>query len=107
LGFDSNFERAGSVAGIDYDVYAKDAYGCIVNVPVTVLQMKNLLLQHQTLYVMTELVTNSIVRTVDPAVGGATYSVNGSAFQTSADFTFNAAGTYNLVIKDGNGCTAA
>jgi hypothetical protein len=30
LGFDSNFERAGSVAGIDYDVYAKDAYGCIV-----------------------------------------------------------------------------
>jgi hypothetical protein len=24
------FERAGSVAGIDYDVYAKDAYGCIV-----------------------------------------------------------------------------
>jgi hypothetical protein len=70
LGFDSNFERAGSVAGIDYDVYAKDAYGCIVNVPVTVLQMKNLLLQHQTLYVMTELYDFDY-RTVDPAVGGA------------------------------------
>ena len=34
------------------------------------------------------------------------YSVNGSAFQVSPSFTFNASGTYNLVIKDGNGCTA-
>jgi uncharacterized membrane protein len=34
----------------------------------------------------------------------ATYSVNGSAFQSSSSFTFNAAGTYNLVIRDG-GCT--
>ncbi|MBC7847533.1 MAG: T9SS type B sorting domain-containing protein [Flavobacterium sp.] len=44
--------------------------------------------------------------TVDPdIIGGATYSVNGSAFQTSPSFTFNAAGIYNLVIKDGNDCT--
>jgi hypothetical protein len=36
----------------------------------------------------------------------ATYSVNGSAFQNSPSFTFNASGTYNLVIRDGNGCDA-
>ncbi len=39
-------------------------------------------------------------------IAPATYSVNGSAFQSSPSFTFNAAGTYNLVIKDGNNCTA-
>ena len=51
--------------------------------------------------------TISITGTVDPdIVGAATYSVNGSAFQSSPSFTFNAAGTYNLVIKDGNDCTA-
>jgi gliding motility-associated-like protein len=51
--------------------------------------------------------TITITGTVDPTiVGGKTYSVNGSAFQSSPDFTFNAAGTYNLVIKDGNDCTA-
>src|SRR5690606_36308708 len=44
--------------------------------------------------------------TVDPDIIGApTYSVHGSAFQASSSFTFNAAGTYNLVIRDGNGCT--
>ena len=102
------FERAGSVAGIDYIVYAKDAYGCIVNVPVTVYadEAPTITVPAPICYDGTEF-TISITGTVDPAVGGATYSVNGSAFQTSADFTFNAAGTYNLVIKDGNGCTAA
>jgi hypothetical protein len=35
---------------------------------------------------MTELDLRFRLETVDPAVGGATYSVNGSAFQTSADF---------------------
>ncbi|MBE0392147.1 T9SS type B sorting domain-containing protein [Flavobacterium sp. PL002] len=102
------FDRAGSLAGIDYDVYAQDAYGCIVNVPVTVLADAE-----PTITVPTPICydgtafTISIAGTVDPAiVGDATYSVNGSAFQTGTDFTFNAAGTYNLVIKDGNGCTA-
>ncbi|NRT14507.1 gliding motility-associated-like protein [Flavobacterium sp. 28A] len=102
------FDRAGSIAGIDYDVYAKDAYGCIVNVPVTVLADAEPTIDPVTsiCYDGNEF-TISIAGTVDPAiVGDATYSVNGSAFQTGTDFTFNAAGTYNLVIKDGNGCTA-
>jgi hypothetical protein len=34
----------------------------------------------------------------------ATYSVNGGAFKTH-QVLHNAVGTYNLVIRDGNGCT--
>ncbi|MCL5128340.1 T9SS type B sorting domain-containing protein [Algibacter sp. L4_22] len=40
------------------------------------------------------------------AVGTPTYSIGG-AFQASPIFTINAPGTYNLSIKDGNGCIAS
>jgi gliding motility-associated-like protein len=92
----------------NYIAYVKDAYGCIkpasitlgrdadptITAPVAICYDGNPF-------------TIAISGTVDPAiVGGATYSVNGSSFQTSPNFTFNAPGVYNLVIKDGNGCTA-
>jgi hypothetical protein len=41
--------------------------------------------------------TITITGTVDSRARN--YSVNGSAYQSSSNFTFNAAGTYNLVIK--------
>ncbi|MEM0578782.1 hypothetical protein WFZ86_19930, partial [Flavobacterium sp. N6] len=93
----------------NYVVYVKDAYGCIKTAPVT--------LDADAAPTVTPPVapicydgtafTITFSGTVDPAIAGLpTYSVNGSAFQSSPSFTFNAAGTYNLVIKDGNNCTA-
>ncbi|MES2575911.1 MAG: SprB repeat-containing protein, partial [Bacteroidota bacterium] len=108
-GWTVNTTFATSITG-NYIVYAKDAYGCIKQASVT--------LDTDDLPTVTAPVapicyngstpfTITFSGTVDPdIVGGATYSVNGSAFQVSPTFTFNAAGTYNLVIKDGNGCTA-
>ncbi|WP_406844828.1 T9SS type B sorting domain-containing protein [Flavobacterium soyae] len=92
----------------NYIAYAKDAYGCIKFAAVTLNKDAD-----PTITAPAEICydgnpfTIAISGTVDPAiVGGATYSVNGSTFQTSPNFTFNASGTYTLVIKDGNGCTA-
>ncbi|MDG2431867.1 T9SS type B sorting domain-containing protein [Flavobacterium sp.] len=104
----NTFTRPGSIAGILYYVYAKDAYGCIKFDTVTVFADAEPTINTPApiCYDGTDF-TITISGTVDPAVvGAATYSINGSAFQTSTDFTFNAAATYNLVIKDGNGCTA-
>jgi large repetitive protein len=105
----NTFTRAGSVVGIDYDVHTKDAYGCDKFATVKVLQDAP-----PTISVPTPICYNGTTFTINlvtdalatATITPATYSVNGSAFQNSPSFTFNAAGTYNLVIKDGNGCTA-
>ncbi len=102
------FDRAGSIAGIIYDVYALDSYGCIVKTPVTVYADENpTITAPASICYDGNAFTIAITGTVDAGIVGAeSYSVNGSAYQSSPNFTFNAAGTYNLVIKDGNGCTA-
>lgn len=106
----NTFIRSGSVAGTLYYVYAKDSNGCIKQVTNTVFQDENPTISapiSPICYDGNTPFTINIIGTVDPDIdGGATYSVNGSAFQTSPSFTFNASGTYNLVIKDGNGCSA-
>ncbi|WP_348798281.1 T9SS type B sorting domain-containing protein [Flavobacterium adhaerens] len=92
----------------NYIVYAKDAYGCIKPFAVTLNadDAPTVTAPAPICYDGTSF-TITFSGTVDTdIIGGATYSVNGSAFQATPSFTFNAAGTYNLVIKDGNGCTA-
>ncbi|MTD72570.1 SprB repeat-containing protein, partial [Flavobacterium sp. LC2016-13] len=91
-----------------YIAYVKDAYGCIKQAAVTLDKDADpTITAPATICYNGTPFTIAITGTVDPAiVGAATYSVNGSTFQTSPNFTFNAAGIYNLVIKDGNGCTA-
>jgi gliding motility-associated-like protein len=106
----NTFTKTGTIAGSLYYVYAKDAYGCIKQKPVTVFKDADPTITAPLApicYDGSTPFTITITGNVDPAiVGGATYSVNGSAFQSSPNFTFNAAGTYNLVIQDGNGCKA-
>jgi gliding motility-associated-like protein len=88
----------------NYTVYAKDAYGCIREVDITLDQdAEPVINMPPTICYVASPFTITLSGTV--SVGPATYSVNGSAFQTDPNFTFNAAGLYNLVIKDGNGCT--
>jgi gliding motility-associated-like protein len=108
VGWISATTFATNVTG-NYIVYVKDAFGCIKNA--------NVVLPADLAPTVTAPAvpicydgnpfTITFSGTVDPAIVGApTYSINGSAFQNSPSFTFNAAGTYNLVIKDGNGCEA-
>ncbi|WP_289663932.1 T9SS type B sorting domain-containing protein [Flavobacterium panacagri] len=97
------FEDAGS-----YIAYALDAYGCIKDFPVTLDKDDDPTINPIASICFDDQPFNiTITGTVDPAIiGGATYSVNGSTFGTDPTFEISAAGTYNLVIKDGNGCTA-
>ncbi|RKS94781.1 gliding motility-associated-like protein [Flavobacterium limicola] len=104
----NTFNRPGSLTGITYYVYAKDAYGCIQSDDVILLQdaPPTIALPATICYNGTPFTINLVTDAAASAtILPATYSVNGSAFQASPSFTFNAAGTYNLVIKDGNGCT--
>ena len=107
-GWTANTTFATSVTG-NYIIYAKDANGCIKQDAVTLDadDAPTITAPTPICYDGSTPFTINIIGTVDPdIIGGATYSVNGSAFQTLSSFTFNAAGLYNLVIKDGNGCTA-
>jgi large repetitive protein len=92
----------------DYIVYAMDANECIKAFPIPLDPYAAPTIDTPAPICYDGIpFTIRISGTVDlTIVGGKTYSVNGSAFQSSPDFTFDNPGTYNLVIKDGNGCTA-
>ncbi|WP_035646770.1 SprB repeat-containing protein, partial [Flavobacterium sp. ASV13] len=93
----------------DYVVYAKDAYNCIKAFPITLDKYTDPTINVPAAICYTgSPFTFTITGSVDPTiVGGATYSVDGSTFQSSPTFTFSAAKVYTLSIKDGNGCIAS
>ncbi|MNX37261.1 hypothetical protein D3C86_675670 [compost metagenome] len=92
----------------NYVVYVKDAYNCIKPFPITLTKYTDPTITAPASICYTGVpFTFTIGGSVDGTiVGGASYSVDGSAFQTSPSFTFNTPKIYNLVVKDGNGCTA-
>ncbi|WP_281322979.1 T9SS type B sorting domain-containing protein [Flavobacterium aestivum] len=106
-GWTGNTTFATSVTG-NYIVYVKDAYGCIKQDAVTLVAdaLPTISAPSSICYDGATAFTINLSLVSSATILPATYSVNGSAFQTSPNFTFNASGTYNLVIKDGNGCTA-
>ncbi len=99
---DSTFNRD---AG-DYIVYVKDAYGCIKPASITLVKDVDPTVVAPAAPICYNGTAFTITYSGTVSKGPAMYSVNGSAFQATPSFTFNAAGTYNLVIQDANGCTA-
>ncbi|MFD2292254.1 beta strand repeat-containing protein, partial [Mariniflexile gromovii] len=92
-----------------YIVYVKDAYGCVRNAPITLTRDAD-----PTIDAVTEQCFTgspiSITLSGTTTVGPVTYAIGTSgvagAYQSSATFIINAAGTYDVFIKDGNGCIA-
>lgn len=90
-------------------VTATDAHGCAAQSPVY-----NLTITCDVITFTTQIVNP----TCDGSLNGSltihvtggnsplSYSINGSAFQASNIFNNLAAGTYDIVVKDANGCTA-
>ncbi|CAH0337479.1 hypothetical protein FVB9288_03242 [Flavobacterium sp. CECT 9288] len=113
-GWVTNTTFATSVPG-NYIVYVKDDYGCIKSDDVILLQDAP-----PTIAVPAPICYNGTPFTIDLVTNAsasatilpATYKVEpiaslGSAtYQNGSTFTLNAAGTYRLYIKDGNGCVA-
>ncbi|MBL0736261.1 T9SS type B sorting domain-containing protein [Flavobacterium sp. GN10] len=92
----------------NYTVYALDAYGCIAEYDISLTKDADPVVDMPApfCYDGSTPFTITVTGTTDPSIADApTYSVNGSNFTTNPDFEFNAAGNYDITIKDGNGCT--
>jgi hypothetical protein len=96
----------GLAAG-SYIVYTKDAAGCVQQLPVTVSQPTSMALGY---VVNGAQCNNSGDGTLQVNVSGGTapyeYSIGGGNYQPVSNFNYLNAGTYNLTVKDENGCTS-
>ncbi len=96
-----------SAADLVWDVYVKDANGCIEMNTVTIIS--DALPTVTTPPLASNQCTDSTGFTFTATGTGLaplTYSINGVTFQSSSTFTVNAPGSYTVTIRDKNGCTA-
>ncbi|GAB5526048.1 MAG: hypothetical protein Roseis2KO_39200 [Roseivirga sp.] len=95
----------GSLAAGSYTVTLQDANGCTATVAATVDEPTAITLSFTTTDISCNGATDG---EITPATTGGTapyeYSLDGTNFQSGA-FTGQAAGTYTLTVRDGNGCT--
>ncbi len=91
-----------------YIVYVKDANGCLGGTQVTVTAIAG---PSQTLTTVSAGCNQSNGSITSTGISGTapyTYSINGgSTYQGSNVFSGLAVGTYSVIIKDANGCTAS
>ncbi|PVW15887.1 T9SS type B sorting domain-containing protein [Marixanthomonas spongiae] len=104
-----------NVEGGNYEVYIKDAFGCIVMEPIF---MPTDTSPEITLALNPSTVCNPegtfeviVTRTAGLGIAPYTYSVDGSGFTTYVEDAFNSfvlsglnSGTHTVIIKDANGC---
>ncbi len=107
LTFQSDGVFTGIAGGI-YDVVVQDANGCIITQQVTVNDQSAPAIDN---VASTEPTCGDPNGTITiTSIGGTApieYSIdNGLTFQTNDNFTGLAAGTYDIVVQDVNGCTA-
>ncbi|MFM8597314.1 MAG: beta strand repeat-containing protein, partial [Flavobacteriales bacterium] len=89
-----------------YAVVITDANGCTANASATITQPTALTLTAVNTPVSCNGGTNgTITATAGGGTTGYTYSINGTTFQASANFTGLAAGTYTVTVRDANNCT--
>jgi gliding motility-associated-like protein len=96
-----------SLAAGTYPVIVKDANGCTFNTTATVAATPGPTALSVTSVNSTCGNSNGIVN-IGAVVGGVapyTYSFNGGGFSATISYPGIAAGTYNVVVKDANGCT--
>ena len=96
-----------SAADLVWDVYVRDANGCITTNTVTIIS--DVLPTVTTPPLASNQCTVSSGFTFTATGTGLaplTYSINGVTFQSSPTFTVNTPGSYTVTIKDKNGCTA-
>ncbi|RFM25851.1 hypothetical protein [Deminuibacter soli] len=98
----------GLTAG-NYTVYVKDDRGCIVQKPFTLVQsaaLLNLGYTQQHIQCFGEH-TGSIAATAAGGTAPYQFNLSGAGWGNNGSFAQLAAGTYQLQLKDANGCTAA
>ncbi|MCW3070362.1 MAG: hypothetical protein JWO44_252, partial [Bacteroidetes bacterium] len=96
-----------ALAAGTYAVVVKDANGCTFTTSVTISNIAGPTALALTSANTTCGAANGSI-TLGAVTGGTTpytYSVNASAFTATTSYTSLVAGTYNIVVKDANGCT--
>ncbi|MFV5690844.1 T9SS type B sorting domain-containing protein [Flavobacterium sp. LT1R49] len=92
-----------SATNLIWDVYVRDAKGCIATTTVTVIS--DALPTIDTPAIQCYVGSPINISIIGTSVGVPTYSI-GSGYQSSPNFTINASGTYTLSLKDASGCIA-
>ena len=88
----------------DWDAWVMDANGCTTKLDIAITSDPVPTIDSVPLQCFTG--TPISITVTGTAFGVPTYSIGG-AYQASPTFTINSAGTYNVSIKDGNGCIAS
>ncbi|SDQ16094.1 FISUMP domain-containing protein [Flagellimonas zhangzhouensis] len=99
------FQSSGTFSNLDpkeYTVTVKDANDCIDFLKATVADPCT----DSTLAVEATAESNTITATASEGTEPYTYSLDGTNFQESNEFTDQDAGDYTVTVKDANGCTA-
>ena len=96
-----------NAANLVWDVYVKDANGCIYKRSVTIISDPLPTVTVPTIAAnQCSVATGFIFTATGTGIAPLSYSIDGVSFQSSSTFTVNSPGTYFVTIKDGNGCTA-
>ncbi|WP_245905254.1 T9SS type B sorting domain-containing protein [Gelidibacter algens] len=96
-----------SGADLNWDVYVKDANGCIATTAVAIVSDALPTVSAPTVSNQCTASSGFTFTAVGTGIAPLSYSINGGAsYQDNGTFTVNAAGNYTITIKDGNGCTA-
>ena len=104
-----------NVEGGNYDVYIKDAFGCIqlesINMPTDSSPEINLTINPSTVCNPEGTFEIVVTRTAGLGIAPYTYSVDGSGFTTYVEDAANSfilsnlnSGTHTVIVKDANGC---
>jgi hypothetical protein len=89
-----------------YTVQVKDAHNCTTTSSFTITQPQSLNVNSSYTAISCNGGSSIVTVTATGGVIAYSYSLNGSAFQSSNAFTVSAGG-YTITVKDGNNCTAS
>ena len=89
-----------------YSILVKDAAGCMTTTSVTIIQPTALTVSLSSNPTSCNTGTNGVITAAGSGgTGPYQYALNGGTFQSSTTFSGQAAGVYNITVRDANGCT--
>ncbi|WP_165698036.1 T9SS type B sorting domain-containing protein [Flavobacterium nackdongense] len=105
----TTFNLAGSLSGVNYIGYAKDANGCIIGTPISMFSDPVPIIAASINNQCSATEGNFAINVTMPTLGIApyTFSIDGGAFQAqTAPFTISnlSSGVHTVEVKDRNGC---
>ncbi|HPH85133.1 MAG TPA: SprB repeat-containing protein [Ferruginibacter sp.] len=106
------FQASGTFSGLavaTYTITAKDQAGCtaVKSVMVAASPCPTIAITATSTLASTQTSADGSLTATATGSTGITYAINGGAFQTAGVFNGLVSGSYNITVKDVNGCTAS